>query len=466
MRVFLDSVGCRLNQSEIELLATDLRQGGAQLVGSPEVSEVMVLNTCAVTQDAVAGSRRQARRMHRRSPRARLILTGCWATLDPSAALQITPEAQAVPNAAKHAIASLILGDQVRHPEGEARASHSPIPGRRHRLRGFIKAQEGCDSTCAFCLTRLVRGPARSIPPSRVLQRVQQAISGGAREIVLCGVQLGAYGKDLGPRASLEGLIRLILGEMQDTRLRLSSIEPWDVSDGLLALWQDQRLCRQLHLPLQSGCDATLRRMLRPIAPAAFARLAARARAAIPGLALTTDLMAGFPGESEAEFDESLRFIEAIEIEGAHVFSYSPRPGTLAAQMPAQVHPAVARRRVRTLRAVASRARHAALARQVGMLDTALWVRAEPVESGGWLLRGLTGTGFTVCARSRADLRGACSEVHLAGVHGAQMEAVLLLERTAGCHPAHGGEPPAEHPLDAQGSHDGAWLVPAPIRGH
>jgi len=434
MRVFLDSVGCRLNQSELELMAADLRLGEAHLVESPELGEVVVLNTCAVTQDAAADSRRLARRAHRRNPQARLILTGCWATLDAGAARRVAPQAEVVPNSRKHTIASLVLGDRARRLASGGEVARSPIPGKRHRVRGFIKAQEGCSSICAFCLTRLVRGPARSVPPSIVLQRVLQSVAGGACEIVLCGVQLGAYGMDLGERSGLESLIRLILSETQGARLRLSSIEPWNVSDGLLSLWQDDRLCRQLHLPLQSGSHATLERMQRPISPAEFARLAASARAAIPGLALTTDLMAGFPGEDKAEFNESLRFVEAIGFEGAHIFGYSPRPGTLAARMPGQVDPAEVRRRVHTLRSLASRTRQAALSAQVGAVAAALWVSALPAEGEGWLLRGLTGSGLAVSAWSPRNLRAQCSSVRITGVQGSQLEAALL--RRNGAAPA------------------------------
>ena len=437
MKVFLDSVGCRLNQSELELMASDLRLGGAQLVGSPELGEAIVLNTCAVTQDAAADSRKLARRMRRRNPHARLILTGCWVTLDPGAARRIATQAEVVPNAQKQVIASLVLGDRPRPPAAGGEGARSPIPGRRHRVRGFVKAQEGCSATCAFCLTRLVRGPARSVPAPVVVQRVQQSIAGGAREIVLCGVQLGAYGKDLGEHASLESLVTLILSETQGARLRLSSLEPWDLSNAFLALWQDERLCLQLHLPLQSGSRATLERMQRPITPAEFACLAASARAAIPDVALTTDLMAGFPGECEAEFSESLRFIEAIGFEGAHVFGYSPRPGTLAAKMPGQIDPPEVRRRVRALRSLASRARQGALAAQVGGVAEAVWVSAQPAEGEGWQLRGLSSTGFEVSVWSLRNLRGQCSQVRITGVRGSQLEAALLSNDRAAPAPLH-----------------------------
>ena len=424
MRVFLDCVGCRLNQSELELIAGELRQGGARLVKSPEESEVILLNTCAVTSGAEADSRRAARRAGRRNPRAQMILTGCWATHDPAAAQRCAPGAQVVPNTEKPSVARLVLGGPAFPASVRESAVQVPIPGRRHRVRAFVKAQEGCGANCAFCLTRLLRGPARSVPEATVVQQVQRAIDGGAAEVVLCGVQLGAYGQDLCGGASLEGLVRRLLSETEGARLRLSSIEPWDVSDDLLACWEDPRLCRQLHIPLQSGSRATLARMQRPITPTEFAHVVSRARAAISGLVLTTDLLVGLPGESDAEFDESRSFVERIAFDGAHIFTYSARPGTLAALLPGQVDPPIARKRLCTLRALTDQARQAALARRVGSLDSAVWVRADQTATA-WRLTGVTSGGLQVVAPAPGNLRSNLSAVRIHGVRGSVLEADL-----------------------------------------
>lgn len=440
MRVFLDSVGCRLNQSELELIASDLRQAGAQLVAVPESSDVIILNTCAVTQAAAADSRSMARRAYRLRPQARIVLTGCWATLDPVAAAHLAPGIEVVPNWRKESIARQLTGGSRLPFAATGEAVRLPIPGNRHRVRGFVKVQEGCNSRCAFCLTRLVRGPARSVPPGTVLERVRHAILGGAHEIVLCGVQLGGYGQEARGLPRLEGLMGLILRETEGVRFRLSSIDPWDVSEPLLALWDNRRLCRQLHLPLQSGSAATLQRMLRPVTPNGFARLAAKAREWIPGLALTTDLIAGFPGETEVDFDISLQFVEGMAFADAHVFGYSPRPGTAAARLPSPVDPVRLGLRTRRLRALARTARQAALSQQVGRTEQAVWVSGQPADSGGWSLRGLTDTGFPVSARSPLNLRSRMSSVHITGVQGGVLTAALAGDDPAP-HGPHQGPP-------------------------
>ena len=210
------------------------------------------------------------------------------------------------------------------------------MPPRTHprgppSLRAFLKIQDGCDQHCTYCVSRLARGRSRSLPESAVLDQAREALAGGAQEIVLTGVALSAYGSDRGASRGLAQLIRRLLAETAVPRLRLSSLEPWAVSPALLDALDHPAFCRHLHLPLQSGARQTLRRMGRPSLPRAYAGSVALARARLPGVRITTDLLVGFPGETEAEFGESLAFIEELGFADAHIFRYSPRPGTPAA---------------------------------------------------------------------------------------------------------------------------------------
>jgi threonylcarbamoyladenosine tRNA methylthiotransferase MtaB len=199
--------------------------------------------------------------------------------------------------------------------------ARQPVPGGRLRTRAFIKVQDGCDNRCTFCITTLARGAGRSLPVEAILADINAALAGGAQEIVLTGVHLGSWGQDFETPQKIRDLIETILAEAPVIRLRLSSLEPWDLEADFFSLWQDQRLARHLHLPLQSGSAATLRRMARKTTPEDFARLVAAAREHIPEVAITTDVIAGFPGESEAEFAESLEFVRQMNFAGGHVFT-------------------------------------------------------------------------------------------------------------------------------------------------
>ncbi len=390
MRVYLDSVGCRLNQSEMERIGAQLRVAGFELVADAADAEWVILNTCAVTAEAASDSRGKARQAARLG--AKVVLTGCWATLDAQAAAALPGVVRVVGNDGKERLVSEVfdLPTEVFDQEPLAR---EPLPGLHQRTRAFIKAQDGCDHHCTYCITRLARGRARSVPLAQVLSDVQAALRGGVKEVVLSGVQLGAWGSELLPRQRLRDLVSGVLHGCAVPRLRLSSVEPWDVDEDLLGLWAGQpRLCRHLHLPLQSGCAATLRRMGRKGSPEAFAALLEQARRLVPQMAITTDLIVGFPGETEEEFAESLDFVRAMRFAGGHVFTYSARPGTPAASLPNPVHGRVARQRGAQMRAVLAEA--AATYRQqfIGQQAEVLWEAAKACGPQGWQMSGLTDT--------------------------------------------------------------------------
>ena len=348
MKVYLDTIGCRLNQSEIESMARQFRAAGHEIVASADEADMAVVNTCTVTSQAAADSRGTIRRIARAGV-DEIIATGCWATLQPEKAAALPNVLRVVNNSQKETLVPETLNLPPESFDLEAIA-REPLPGLRQRTRAFIKVQDGCDNHCTFCITTVARGEGRSRPLADVIADVQSALDGGTKEIVLTGVHLGSWGQEWGKH--LRELVKAILRETDTPRLRLSSLEPWDLDVDFFQLWEDERLCQHLHLPLQSGCDATLRRMARKTTAASFRDLVAAARQIMPDAAITTDVIAGFPGETDDEFAESLDFIKEMNFAGGHAFTYSPRPGTAAMRLAGQIRPEVRKERNAILRDV------------------------------------------------------------------------------------------------------------------
>ncbi len=294
MKVFFDIIGCRLNQSEVENFANIFRALGHEIVGDPSEADLAIVNTCAVTVKAAADSRKKLRRVARKGA-PKVIATGCWATLYPQKALALEGVTGVVVNEEKENLVSKVLG---LSPEILSKLDlvREPLPGDRGRTRAFIKVQEGCDHHCTYCLTRIARGKARSRSVNEIERDIQAALTGGAKEIVLTGVQLGGWGRDFTETKDLGGLLERVLSIHGFDRLRLSSIEPWDFNLDLLHFWSDERLCRHLHIPLQSGNDRILKAMGRPISTRKFQELIDCIREEVPEIAITTDMIAGFPG--------------------------------------------------------------------------------------------------------------------------------------------------------------------------
>jgi threonylcarbamoyladenosine tRNA methylthiotransferase MtaB len=418
MRIFFDMVGCRVNQAEIDAMAADARARGHEVTGDAASADWIVINTCTVTREAERDSRQKARSAHARNPAARLALTGCWATMEPSRAAALPGVARAIPNSEKDRLLPLLLGgEELRGPE-RVHPSHDEW---RRRTRAYIKVQDGCDNTCAYCVTRLARGPIRSRPADVVVADILAAESAGAHEAVLAGIHLGAWGKDLGLEFGLERLLETVLMKTSIPRVRLSSLEPWDLRPEFFRLWSDSRLCPHLHLPMQSGCAATLRRMARRTTPEDFARIADAARAAIPDLAVTSDWMIGFPVESEAEFGESFEFVERMRFARLHVFRFSPRPGTAAARMPDAVPPQEIRRRAALARQTADRAADSFARRFLGREMDVLW----EADTRCGLRHGLTGNFLRVRVPSDAISPNTFSRVKLTAIDRGEMVGEL-----------------------------------------
>lgn len=421
MRVYLQSLGCKLNQSEVETLACRFMQAGHTVVDTPGEADLCVLNTCAVTQTAVSKSRQAIRRLRRANSAACLAVTGCYAQMWPQEIHGLGGVDLIVGNEDKEHLVEHVEkgqgspGQWTSFPDFQL-----PVPGAH--TRAFVKIQDGCDNHCTYCLVRIARGRQRSRPQSDVLAEIEARVAAGYQEVVLTGVHIGAYGRDNGRQGDecLGTLVEAILMRTQVRRLRLSSIEPWDFDPAWLRLWADSRLCRHLHLPLQSGCDATLQRMGRSYTASQFAALVKAARETIPDVAITTDVIVGFPGESEAEFQESLRFVEAVGFARVHVFPYSARPGTPAAMMPGQIPPPVKKARSQAMAEVGRRSaetfRRAFLGRTLEVLWEGHAKDLRPGEKTLW--NGLTDNYLRVRTQEEKHLGNTVTLTELVALVG------------------------------------------------
>ena len=411
MKIYLDSIGCRLNQSEIERFGRQFRAAGHSLVSQAEDADLVVVNTCTVTAAAASDSRQKIRQAARAGAQ-QVVATGCWATLDPQGAAALPNVSQVIPNFAKDQLVAELF--QISPDEFDLEPWHrEPLPGTHSRTRAFIKVQDGCDSHCTFCITTIARGPGRSRRITEVLSDVNGALAGGAQEIVLTGVHLGSWGKDLSQPHNLKFLLQTILAETDIPRLRLSSLEPWQIDEEFLGLWKNPRLCPHLHLPLQSGCAATLRRMARKITPQEYAQLLSIARKMNPGIAITTDIIVGFPGEGEAEFNESMAFVKSMDFAGGHVFTYSARAGTAAVRLPDQIPHSIRKASNAKMREIFTETTNTYRRSFLGQSLTVLWEKAALVGPKTWQIQGLSGNYLRISAIASEKLWNTITPVKL-----------------------------------------------------
>lgn len=431
MKVYLDSIGCRLNQAEIERYARQFHAAGHTLVARPEEADLAVVNTCAVTTAAASDSRQKIRQAARAGA-GEVIATGCWSTLKPAGAAALPGVSRVIPNTEKDQLVPDLLQIPAETFDQEP-VERELIPGARLRTRAFIKVQDGCDNRCTFCVTTLARGAGRSRTIAEIIQDIHAAQEGdeGAREIVLTGVHLGSWGHDFKRPRHLRQLVQAILEETDAARLRLSSLEPWDLDAEFFKLWEDQRVCRHLHLPLQSGCGTTLRRMARKTTPESFTELVQAARAIIPGVAITTDIITGFPGETEAEFEQSLAFVRQMKFAGGHVFTYSARPGTAAARMPGQVPTQVRKERNARMREAFAESALAYQVHFVGQVLPVLWESATTLGPDGWHLSGLTDNYLRVNALAPRRLWNQITPVRLTRIDGESLRGKIQGQASA-----------------------------------
>jgi threonylcarbamoyladenosine tRNA methylthiotransferase MtaB len=372
MRVYLATLGCRLNEAELATWRRELDGRGHQIAACPDAAEVVVVNTCAVTAEAARKSRKLAGALHREAPSARLVMTGCYASLEPERAAAAAGVDLVIDNRDKAGLVARI--------EEELGAADMPALAREPdavpvyaeaRTRAFVKVADGCRNRCTFCIVTVARGDERSRSINDVVGEVAALVRRGHREVVLTAVHLGGYGSDIGE--DLVGLVGAVLADTDVERLRLSSLEPWDLPESFHRLWEHPRLMPHLHLPLQSGCDATLKRMARRCPTGRYRALVDDLRAHIDGLEITSDLIVGFPGESDDEWEQTRAFVESIGFSHVHIFRYSARQGTAAARMRGRVPKDVTQRRSRQIHGVAAASKRAALERHLGARRDVLW---------------------------------------------------------------------------------------------
>lgn len=375
-------------------MARQFRAAGHEIISTAEHADMAVVNTCAVTTQAASDSRGKIRTIARAGVNE-IVATGCWTTLQPNEAAALPNVRHVVTNDKKDSLVLQTLNLDPSTFDLEP-IDRVPIPGLHRRTRAFIKVQDGCDNKCTFCVTTIARGSGHSRPLADVITDINSALAGESKEIVLTGVHLGSWGQEM--NVHLRDLVKAILRETDVRRLRLSSLEPWDLDADFFSLWNDNRLMPHLHLPLQSGSESTLKRMARKTTPASFRELVQAARAVMPDVAITTDVITGFPGETDEEFSETLNFVREMEFSGGHVFSYSPRPGTGAAKMRGQVKPEVRKMRNRILQDAieesASQYRH----RFLGQTMSVLWESTSEYGEYGWRMEGWTGNYLRISA--------------------------------------------------------------------
>ena len=351
--VAIATLGCKVNQAESDAYAQRFSDAGFRLVPAEEGADVCVVNSCTVTNVGDQKSRQLIQRLRRANPDSLLAVTGCYAAVAPEQVERLTGADLVAGLAQKDELVELV---SERLIERGVRVPRVPSPslalrgGRgttllraTPRTRLNVKVQDGCNDFCAFCIVPFSRGRARSLPLDVVVRQVDRAVCEGYQEVVLTGVNMTTYGRDSG--SDFGRLLEAVLERTAIRRVRLSSIEPFKFDTAWLPLWSSGRLCRHLHLPLQSGCDATLRRMRRRYDTTGFARLVDSARERVPGMAIWTDVIAGFPGETDEEFEDCFRFIERMDFAGIHVFRYSPRTGTKAASLDGRVRDGVKKER-------------------------------------------------------------------------------------------------------------------------
>jgi threonylcarbamoyladenosine tRNA methylthiotransferase MtaB len=361
-RFFVQNFGCRATQADGAALEAQLAGRGLAASDVRETADLVILNTCTVTAEADSDARSTIRRVHRENPAARILVTGCYAQRAPDELARMPGVEWVVGNSHKTQIAEVLAGEVDYHGQiviGDIMETRdiltAPIlDASRDRSRPNLKIQDGCHNRCSFCIIPFVRGKSRYAGADQIVDQVR-ALSTKYKEVVLSGINLGRWGRESGSTKRLPDLLRRLLDETPIERLRLSSVEPMDFSDDLLGLMAETpRIAKHVHAPLQSGSDSILRRMHRKYRPRHYADRVTKARQWMPDAAIGADVMVGFPGETDELFEESRQFIEAMPFTYLHVFTYSERPGTLAADMPGAVPIRVRKDRNRVLRELAN----------------------------------------------------------------------------------------------------------------
>jgi threonylcarbamoyladenosine tRNA methylthiotransferase MtaB len=411
MRVAFYTLGCKLNQAETESLVGQFRQSGFQLVSPDDVADIYIANTCTVTHIADRKSRHWLRLTRRRNPQAIIIATGCYAQRSRQELAQLAD--LVVDNTVKQHLLAIIQALSLEERVlDDSKTKQSQVLAATVRTRSLIKIQDGCHGSCTYCIVPKVRPHEYSLPSSRIIDEVRQKVALGYKEVVLTGTKVGSYRDG---SADLRDLVQRILSDTGIERLRLSSLQPSEISSEFLALWQDERLCRHFHLALQSGSEAVLQRMRRSYALDQYQRTVNLIKEKIPELAITTDIMVGFPGESDAEFEQSYDFCQQAGFANIHVFPFSPRPETAAARMPGQIKDKGKQERNQRMLELSRSSRRRFCEQFLGQTMHVLW--EKETSPGRGIYSGLTGNYIRVFAHSEKPLSNEITPVKLVEFH-------------------------------------------------
>ena len=397
--VAIHTHGCKLNQADSQALARRFREAGYRVVAPSAPADVVVLNTCTVTATADSKARQFLRAARRRNPDAVVVATGCYAQRAPVELENLSEVSLVIGNTGKSFLVESLQG--ALHSDAQPKStSLVSLRNATGRTRAMVKIQEGCDQVCAYCIVPKVRGRERSIPPEDIIREINRYTEEGVREVALTGTQLGTYGFDING-LNLPTLLERILTETAVDRLRVSSLQAHEITEPLLDLWRDQRLMPHFHIPLQSGCDTTLRAMRRRYDTSRFAAAVDLVRRLYPAAGVTTDVIVGFPGETEQHFAASLAFAEGMRFSDIHAFPYSARPGTSAVYLPGHVSEEGKRARMGEMLAVSGESRRDFRQSQLGDVRGVLWEKALG-STGMW--QGLTDNYLRVRTASDTPL--------------------------------------------------------------
>ncbi len=420
--VAIHTHGCKLNQADSQELARKFSEAGYQVVAPSAPADVVLLNTCTVTATADSKARQFLRGARRRNPDAVVVATGCYAQRAPAELGSMSEVSLVIGNTGKQSL----LESVQRSLDSDARPP-STLPGSllnaTGRTRAMVKIQEGCDQVCSYCIVPKVRGRERSIPPQDIVSEINRHAKEGVREVALTGTQLGTYGFDLGG-LSLLTLLERVLAETTVDRVRVSSLQAHEISRPLLDLWRNPRLMPHFHIPLQSGCDATLRAMRRRYDTEQFAAAVEDVRRLFPDAGVTTDIIVGFPGETEQRFAASLAFAESMSFSDIHAFPYSARPGTSAVYLGDHVPKEEKRARMADMLALSATTQSNFRHSQLGGVRWVLWERAS-VNPATWT--GLTDNYLRVRTATDESLSNQITRVRLDALDGDWMVAEVVL---------------------------------------
>ena len=382
MKVHLRALGCRLNEAELEQWSTTFQSQGHDISQQAQDADLVILNTCAVTNDASRKSRNLINRLNRENPMARLVITGCHASLDPEQVAETHGVDLVVGNDKKSSLAEIVAEEFIPNAMPLRATAPQDIAVFNHnRQRAFIKVQDGCRYRCAFCIVTHARGNEVSRPETDIIEEINFLHNQGIQEAVITGVHVGGYGSDI--NSNLYQLVKTILENTNIPRVRFASVEPWDLGDNFFTLFENNRLMPHMHLPLQSGSDTVLKRMSRRCNRRDFRTLVQQARSAHPSFNITTDIIAGFPGESESEWRETMDFVASIGFSHLHIFPYSSRSGTKAAKMPDQIGHDIKRERCQELASLGEKMKKDALLKALDTKTTVLWESAKSSDKPG-----------------------------------------------------------------------------------